>query len=256
MCNDAVQNGQSSDLGKQKQEADTTARMPITRAQFRRSRLINEATITRHVELFPHLESSYDTFAQPLGIGRRNARWQARVGLESGSRTELQNSDAVNKLLFAMKLAGLISRCLLIALASGLLPLLVCGCSSFNREWKKAASLPFPTDSMEGPWEGRWSSDVNGHNGKLLCIVSQNKTGDYSAWFKATYQKVLKFSYTVSLTVESENDGWRFSGEEDLGKLAGGVYHYEGTASGTNFHSTYRSKYDQGVFEMNRPGNP
>lgn len=109
---------------------------------------------------------------------------------------------------------------------------------------------------MEGRWEGHWLSDVNGHNGKLLCIVSRQETGDYSAWFKATYKKVLKFSYTVPLIVDPLDTGWKFSGHEDLGKLAGGVYHYEGTATATNFHSTYRSKYDHGVFEMTRPANP
>jgi len=46
---------------------------------------------------------------------------------------------------------------------------------------------------------------------------------------------------------------WQFQGDENLGWLAGGVYHYEGRVSPTNFHSTYRSKYDHGTFEMGRP---
>jgi hypothetical protein len=35
--------------------------------------------------------------------------------------------------------------------------------------------------------------------------------------------------------------------------MAGGVYTYEGSASATNFTSTYNSKYDHGVFQMRRP---
>lgn len=145
----------------------------------------------------------------------------------------------------------------LIASVTGILVLFACGCSSFNRDWKKAAQTPAAPGSMVGRWEGHWLSDFNGHNGKLLCIVSRQENGDYAARFKATYKKVLKFSYIVPLKVEHTNDVWHFHGEEDLGKLAGGVYQYEGTATLTNFHSTYRSKYDHGVFEMERPpGKP
>ena len=108
---------------------------------------------------------------------------------------------------------------------------------------------------MEGRWQGRWSSDANGHNGKLLCFVSRQEDGDYAARFKATYKRVLKFSYTVPITVEHTNGVWHFHGEENLGKLAGGIYQYDGTATPTHFHSTYHSKYDHGVFEMERPSD-
>lgn len=106
---------------------------------------------------------------------------------------------------------------------------------------------------MEGRWQGRWLSDVNGHNGKLLCIVSRLEDGDYAARFRATYKKFLRFSYAVPLEVEHRSGVWHFHGEENLGKLAGGVYRYEGNATPTNFHSTYRSRYDHGIFEMQRP---
>jgi hypothetical protein len=105
---------------------------------------------------------------------------------------------------------------------------------------------------MEGRWEGHWLSHVNGHTGKLRCILSQ-EDDTYAARFRATYKKILRFSYTVPLQVEQTNGVWHFHGHEDLGKLAGGVYSYEGTATPTNFHSTYNSKYDHGVFEMQRP---
>ncbi len=141
----------------------------------------------------------------------------------------------------------------LIISVAGILVLFACGCSSFNREWRKAAQTAVAPDSMEGRWQGRWLSDANGHNGKLRCIVSRREDGETAARFRATYKKVLNFSYTVRLKAELQGSVWHFRGEEDLGKLAGGVYHYEGTATLTNFHSTYRSKYDHGVFEMKRP---
>ena len=134
----------------------------------------------------------------------------------------------------------------------GTLLCLSCGCSTFNRAWHEAGCQPASTNSIEGRWEGRWISEVNGHNGKLRCLLSRYPNGDYAARFRATYLKVLRFSYTVTLKVDQRDDGWNFHGEENLGKLAGGIYRYSGQATQTNFHSTYDSKYDRGTFEMHR----
>lgn len=133
------------------------------------------------------------------------------------------------------------------------LMLLACGCSSFNREWCKAGRNPAPADAIAGRWEGYWLSDVNAHTGKLRCIITQQTNDIYAARFRATYLKILRFSYTVPLRVAASNQVWQFRGEEDLGVMAGGAYRYEGSATITNFHSTYDSKYDRGVFEMHRP---
>jgi len=137
------------------------------------------------------------------------------------------------------------------------LALVVGGCSSFHRAWREAERHPAPENSIQGCWEGQWVSEVNGHHGQLRCLISLEADGDYSARFRATYLKVLRFSYTVRLQVEHGDGAWHFHGEEDLGKLAGGVYHYTGHATQTEFHSTYRSKYDHGKFEMRRlDGDP
>ena len=129
---------------------------------------------------------------------------------------------------------------------------LLCGCSTFNRDWKRAAQQPATPASIEGLWEGKWLSDVNGHTGRLRCLLSRESDSRYQARFRATYWKVFRFSYTVPLQFE-QRDAWHFTGEENLGKLAGGVYRYEGHATPTNFFSTYHSKYDHGTFQMRRP---
>src|SRR5688572_32448872 len=129
----------------------------------------------------------------------------------------------------------------------------LCSCSSFNRDWKKAAAEPVPQNSMTGRWEGIWTSGSNGHSGTLRCLMSKTNETTYVARYRATYAKILSFSYTVPLTVEPHFDGWEFSGEADLGKAAGGAYYYEGRATTTNFFSTYKAKSDHGVFEMQRP---
>jgi hypothetical protein len=131
--------------------------------------------------------------------------------------------------------------------------LTLCGCSTFSRDFKAAASTPPPANDITGRWEGRWVNEVNGHNGRLRCLVSKLQDGGYSARFHAKYMKVLSFSYAVPLTVKRSGENFTFQGEADLGKTAGGVYHYEGHASATNFFSTYRCSRDHGTFQMARP---
>lgn len=137
----------------------------------------------------------------------------------------------------------------LVVLASAVL----CGCSSFNHAWQLAGTQPPPTNSITGRWEGQWLSQANGHHGALRCVITPGTNGLYDAHFRATYKQVLRFSYVVPLHVTASNGVWHFTGEEDLGALAGGVYRYTGTASQTHFNSTYRSPHDVGVFQMERP---
>jgi hypothetical protein len=138
------------------------------------------------------------------------------------------------------------------ALTFGLL-LLVNGCSSFNREWKKAAATQSNQSSLEGRWEGKWLSDKNRHTGKLRCLLTRESDTNYRARFKATYWKIFRASYLVKFTGEMRDGVWHFKGDEDLRWFAGGIYHYEGRVTPTNFFSTYRCKYDHGTFILHRP---
>lgn len=129
----------------------------------------------------------------------------------------------------------------------------LCGCSSFNHAWRQASSERRPENSIEGRWEGRWISDVNGHQGALRCLMTHETNLVYRARFRATYGGVLHFGYTARWEIQPHDMGWEFNGEADLGKFAGGSYYYEGRATTTNLVSTYRSKYDHGRFELERP---
>jgi len=116
-------------------------------------------------------------------------------------------------------------------------------------------ATPSPENDFSGSWEGSWLSEVNGHHGRLRCIVTRLDDVHYRARYKATYWKIFRFSYTVDMQVEQPSGGgFRFLGEADLGWWGGVVYHYEGHASPTYFFSTYSSKYDHGKFQMKRPG--
>ncbi|MBA4147552.1 MAG: hypothetical protein H0X66_05510 [Verrucomicrobia bacterium] len=127
----------------------------------------------------------------------------------------------------------------------------VTGCSSFHRDWRKAAKTE-PVE-IEGRWEGTWTSDASGHTDKVRCLLTPISENTYEARFHAKYRKILSFGYTATFTGQHTNDVFYFSGDADLGRLAGGIYTYEGRVSPRNFFSTYNSKYDHGTFEMGRP---
>jgi len=128
------------------------------------------------------------------------------------------------------------------------------GCSTFNRNWKRASATPPPAQDIDGRWEGSWLSDRNGHHGRLQCLVNRLDEWTYRARFKATYWKLFRFNYSVNLQVTRDPaDPFVFQGEADLGWWGGGVYNYDGHATPTNLFSTYRSKYDRGTFRMARP---
>lgn len=140
------------------------------------------------------------------------------------------------------------------SVSSVLLAGLLTGCSTaFNKEWKAALLSPAPAGDLAGAWEGTWSSAPTGHAGRLRCIMVRKSATEYDAKFRANYKKVLSFGYTVPMDVQKVGDSWKFSGEADLGKLAGGVYTYEGAAGARQFFSTYHCEKDHGQFRMTRP---
>lgn len=105
---------------------------------------------------------------------------------------------------------------------------------------------------MEGRWQGRWLSSSNGHTGALRCLISKLDDETYQCRYRANYQWLFRFEYAVPLTVREADGSYHFTGQADLGTLAGGIYKYEGTISGETFRATYDSRYDRGVFEMSR----
>lgn len=134
----------------------------------------------------------------------------------------------------------------------------LCSCSTgFNREWSKATAQAAaqPPKDITGPWRGTWRSDANGHHGELRCIVSSldSKTGSSRFHYHATFLNTLSATYDVTHVVKYASGGFTFSGDQMLTGLGGGMYHYEGKGTPLEFHATYRSASDHGVFEMKRP---
>lgn len=137
--------------------------------------------------------------------------------------------------------------------ALALVVCLLCGCSTFKKEWKAAGKNPAPAGGIEGRWEGEWRSDKNGHHGLLRCVVSQSSSNSYRAHFYAKFFKILHYTYVANLNGSETNGVVTLAGEANLGKLAGGVYTYKGLATDTNFQATYECKWDHGKFQMGRP---
>lgn len=112
---------------------------------------------------------------------------------------------------------------------------------------------PIPTDSINGPWAGNWKSDVNGHHGSLKCVVTKTSETTYRAHYRAHFLKIFRYTYAATLSGHETNGVVTLQGEADLGKLAGGVYKYEGNATPSEFRSSYSSKHDHGNYQMTRP---
>lgn len=130
-------------------------------------------------------------------------------------------------------------------------------CSGFRKDWQNALASKAPAPgSIEGPWEGTWLSHVNGHKGRLRCLVGPEKTaaGERDFRYRATWKGFLSATFPSVHQVRKTNDGFKFSGEHRMADWAGGLYHYEGSVKNGRFSATYRCELDHGVFELSRPG--
>ncbi len=134
---------------------------------------------------------------------------------------------------------------------SHLLAALFVNCGDFRRSGGQASTRS-ESGGLEGRWKGEWRSETNGHGGELKCVITGAGSNRCRASFRAVYWSVLRACYTVELTFERRGGGYRFKGESNLGRLAGGVYSYEGEVTGDDFLSDYRCRYDHGTFRMKR----
>ena len=57
----------------------------------------------------------------------------------------------------------------------------------------------------------------------------------------------------MDMTLTQNGSSYQFTGEADLGKLAGGVYQYNGTGTTNRIEINYRSLKDHGTFQLQRP---
>ncbi len=134
------------------------------------------------------------------------------------------------------------------------LALLLSGCATgrFNRDWKQAGLATASEKPVEGRWSGYWVSDVNGHTGQLRCLITHTHGKNYRFHYWSSFWKVFHYQTTLTFRLEERDGALHFEGTEELGDIAGGLYEYQGSFTGTNFTATYKSAYDHGKFQMQR----
>lgn len=131
----------------------------------------------------------------------------------------------------------------------------MCSCSSFDSAWREAVASPAPGNTLSGPWEGRWVSEASGHEGRLRCLIAPDleQASNYHFRYWAQWG-LFSGQFETSYPVEEVAPGrWRFSGDSDLGRLAG-VYRHDGEATASDWRASYTSsKGDRGTMVMRRP---
>ncbi len=132
---------------------------------------------------------------------------------------------------------------------------LATGCCSFERNWGCCQTYAHPGNDMAGCWEGRWHSDMNGHEGSLRAIITKQDVNSYHAHFKATFAVIIPYEFEIRMTTTDEGDVHSFESTADLGWLAGGAYSYSGHAGECEFFARYCAENgDHGTFTMRRLG--
>ena len=125
-------------------------------------------------------------------------------------------------------------------------------CGDFQRRWNDVDKNAQPPTGVAGRWTGEWRSEENGHHGALRCVTEAVSQGCCAASFHARYGGILRVCYRVRLELKPEEEAVVLHGQTDLGRLAGGIYTYEGTIRADQFTCRYRCRYDHGIFELQR----
>jgi hypothetical protein len=126
---------------------------------------------------------------------------------------------------------------------------LLCGCSSFEHEWARAAKQP-PLDSDPmGAWTGTWQNTNNTHGGALRALLVRASPTNYTATFHATWGK-QSGTFSTRFVGSREGNELAFTGSKRLLMVR---IRNVGTVNPTNLTSTYESRFDDGTFTLTRP---
>lgn len=131
---------------------------------------------------------------------------------------------------------------------------LLASCSmSFNREWKEALKAG-PKPGVEGAWRGTWNSEATGHHGDLRCVVGPRKSqaGAHDFHYYATWGGFLSGGFRAEHQVTPNKKGATFKGQHQMPEWAGGLYNYDGSVTGDDFHADYKCALDHGTYSMKR----
>lgn len=125
----------------------------------------------------------------------------------------------------------------------------LCGLLCFSNSLAEAAPLLGGNASR---YQGNWSSNTNGHQGRLAARVSQQNASTYRVRYRGTFLGVVPFTYSVPMTVTGQypDGSTALYGESRLPLF--GQFSSHARMNGQNFSATYSSRRDQGQFNMQR----
>lgn len=123
--------------------------------------------------------------------------------------------------------------------------------AAFHQEWQRdqEQSVSHPA---AGKWSGEWVSAKSGHRGELRCVLSPQGSDGYRAHFYATFSRFFSVGYVTEFAATASKESVQLEAEEDLGRLAGGIYRCKGTVHQDKLLCEYSCKYDQGTFRLDR----
>ena len=90
----------------------------------------------------------------------------------------------------------------------------------------------------------------------LRCLIEKKGGNLHETRFHAKYKwgiLTVGYPYTMEMTITQDGAEYQFTGEADLGKLAGGVYQYNGTGTTNQITINFRCPKDHGTFRLQRP---
>lgn len=104
---------------------------------------------------------------------------------------------------------------------------------------------------LSGCWSGGWCSTKTGHKGPLQAQFVRQSDDSYVVHFSGKFFKIMPFKYTVVLNVVEEGDTVTLRGDSYLGRIFG-WFHYEASATQSEFVANYSSCKDCGQFRLCR----
>ena len=90
----------------------------------------------------------------------------------------------------------------------------------------------------------------------LRCLIDKKEDNLHETRFHAKYKLgilTIGYSYNMEMIITQSDTEYQFTGQADLGKLAGGLYHYTGSGTTNQLQFNYRSPKDHGTFNLKRP---
>ena len=90
----------------------------------------------------------------------------------------------------------------------------------------------------------------------LRCLIEKKEGNLHETRFHAKYKLgilTIGYSYNMEMIITQTDTEYQFTGQADLGKLAGGVYQYNGTGTTNQITINFRCPKDHGTFRLQRP---